>query len=1233
MDNFICILYSTHSDVYFIEYIKDINKVKLSEILGVELPYLSAESSPSQKWIIPKIGIRSAWGTKTIELLHSCDLRSISRIEKIKKLDETNKVDVLQERIIENLDDVISLLSSDNIVVGQDFHVINLHEGENSSSIESFSTTGKDSSSILSKYLIDSADVFQVLRIFQGALQRNPTDVELSMFAQINSEHCRHKYFCSHGLMKDIKSTFKDHPNNVISAYTDNAAVITSLGSLIFSPSVFNNEYQYEICDTGLVAKVETHNHPTAISPWEGAATGVGGEIRDEIATGVGGQSIAGLIGYNVSHFGLWEHLSKPRISKTKDVKSPLEIMIEASIGAAAFANEFGRPTILGYCRNFEFSDDSSTVKYGYDKPILLGGGLGKIKIKNAFKKDVPIGSRIIVLGGPCLLVGLGGSAASSQISSEDGDSRQNTVQRSNPEMQRKAHEVIRQLTLLQDVILTLHDVGAGGLCTAIPEMVYDANKGAIITLDNVLCDDSSMNSMEVWCNESQERFVLCIAEKNIHLIKEIASREKCPWSDVGIVTRAEENMLLVYHNKKKVVDIPLHLYLSIPIPPQVEIEKKHPLSLPISKDYDNKKRSLLETAKFITDISEKVFKFPTVGDKSYLITIADRTVGGLVVRDQMIGPYQVPVSDNGIVCNDFLTYTGSAMAIGERPSIAVHNPEKAVRVAITEAITNISSACIEDITEISLSCNWMACIPEESEKLDRSVHEAVRVCKDLGICIPVGKDSLSMKANNVIAPITIVATAFSNVPDVRQHITPMLKSSDNSILYFIDLSDGNNFLGGSVLEQIQEKNFSDVPDIGNIDHIKSLPKFIYELQKENIILSYHDRSDGGLFTTLCEMAMCSRIGIKISLETDDAVEFLFSEGPGIVIEVLVCNKFYTLPLKCEILGRTTKNNRVLIEGLEGPLFDESIETLMGWWTETSQYMQKERMKPPMGVTQPGFNPNKVDPVYPDWSLEQCDYTIIPHKIKRTLSVGILREEGTNGYVEMAAAFYAAGFICIDVHMSDVISKKVNINNFAGLVFCGGFSYGDVLGSGWGWSQTILQNPHLKNEFQRFFSDKKKFVLGVCNGCQMLSHLKSIIPGAEKWPHFTKNTSDQFEARWATVKLSETRKNSSIFFNNFNGTYMIPVAHSEGRICDKVPDELVTLRYHPNIYPNNPNGSYNGVAGLTNEDGRILIMMPHPERSFLSVQQTPLNHKKDFQKYGPWYKMFQNAYLWSHCQI
>lgn len=1114
-------------------------------------------------------------------------------------------------------------------------------------------------------------------------LGRNPNDIELYMFAQANSEHCRHKIFNADwtidgevqpkSLFKMIKNTFEVSSDFVHSAYKDNAAVMEGWAAGRFYPDAKTQAYDYHHQDIDILMKVETHNHPTAISPFAGAATGSGGEIRDEGATGRGSKPKAGLVGFTVSNLNIptlpqpWEvHYGKP-----ERIVTALDIMLEGPLGGAAFNNEFGRPNILGYFRTFEQKVDSFNGEEvrGYHKPIMLAGGLGNIKKDHIQKAEITVGAKLIALGGPAMNIGLGGGAASSVASGEsNADLDFASVQRENPEMERRCQEVIDKCWQLGDEnpIQFIHDVGAGGLSNAFPELVNDAERGGVFELRNVPNDEPGMSPLEIWCNESQERYVMSVAPENLALFTAICERERAPFAVVGEATREQHLTLSDRKFGNKPIDMPLDVLLGKP--PKM------------SKDVisSTAKGDVFDTANVdIQDAIKRVLQLPTVADKTFLITIGDRSVTGMVSRDQMVGPWQVPVSDVAVTTSAFDTYHGEAMSIGERTPVALLNHAASARLAVAESLTNIAGTNIGDIKRIKLSANWMSASNHPGE--DAGLYAAVKaigeeLCPELGLTIPVGKDSMSMKTawqengedKAVTSPLSLVITAFGAVKDVRKTITPQLRLSraaepalqeptsikpqerqaNDGCLMLIDLGNKKNRMGGSCLAQVYGKLGQTTPDVDSPKYLKSFYLLMQELVEKELITAYHDRSDGGLFTTIVEMAFAGKAGVEIDITGlgKDVASVLFSEELGAVIQVsetakdsvLALAKKYELSELLHTIGTVSADDMISFS-LEGECIVKNTRThYRTLWSSTTFAMQTLRDNPACAKQE---HDAKRDPENPGL------HSLLTFDINKDITapfinvgskpeVAILREQGVNSHVEMAAAFHRAGFTPIDVHMSDMLAGR-SLDNFAGLVACGGFSYGDVLGAGEGWAKSILFNEQVKAAFKAFFERNDTFSLGVCNGCQMLSNLKSLIPGAEHWPHFVTNQSERFEARVAMVEVADS---PSVFLSGMQGSRMpIAVSHGEGRAEFKLDNQIsmlknesqIALRFVDNYgrvtseYPANPNGSEQGVTGLTSLDGRSTIMMPHPERVFRTVSNSwrPDEWKED----GPWMRMFRNA--------
>ncbi|MEC9064193.1 MAG: phosphoribosylformylglycinamidine synthase, partial [Pseudomonadota bacterium] len=1047
---------------------------------------------------------------------------------------------------------------------------------------------------------------------------------------------------------------------NVLSAYKDNAAVIAGHKADWFLPHLDDQKYGRFHDEIHTMMKVETHNHPTAISPYPGAATGSGGEIRDEAATGRGAMPKAGLTGFSVSHLFIPGDLQswEKTIGKPDHIASALDIMLDGPIGGAAYNNEFGRPNILGYFRTFEEENkEESNTSWGFHKPIMIVGGMGNISDSSVKKNDIDAGSLIIVLGGPAMLIGLGGGSASSlNAGSSDSELDFASVQRDNAELERRAQEVITRCFAMgvqnkednANPIILIHDVGAGGLSNAIPEVADHSKMSADINLRDIDNAEPGMSPLEIWCNEAQERYVLSIHPDDLEVFDQVCKRERCPYAVVGEVA-THGNLRLkdeVYDNYP--IDMPMDVLFGKPPKTKLEITSEQ--------------KSIIDDGLKGIDIEEaalKILRFPTVSDKTFLIHIGDRTVGGLVSQDQFVGPWQVPVSDVAVTLKDHFGVQGEAMAMGERSPIAVHNAAASGRIAVGEAITNILSAPIGDIADIKLSANWMSSIM--TDRLKQDLYETVEAisvdfCSKIGITIPVGKDSLSMQTSWVneekqyknTAPLSLVISAFSPIDDVNNVITPQLKDKSESILLLIDLGQGQNRMGGSCLSQIYNRSLGETPDIENPEVLKKFFNAITKLKSRMLIQAYHDRSDGGLFACVSEMAFAGNMGLDLSLEAanqEELLKLLFSEELGCVIQIQNGDLDDVLDILNEAslsnsiypIGTVVKDKQISIKNNE---FNHSfdLKTLRQAWSKMSYEMQKLRDNPEtaeegfkkiLDVNDPGLNPKiKFGPT-------QIDYKRLT---KSSPKVAILRDQGVNSQIEMAVAFNKAGFNAYDIHMTDILNGQVNLDQYIGLVVCGGFSYGDVLGAGGGWAKSVLFNENAQNQFKTFFHREETFSLGICNGCQMMSQLKDLIPGADHWPRFVRNLSEQFEARLNMVEVLES---NSIFLNGMEGS-MIPIAtsHGEGRVQYSNDGDMnalieasgVTIRYVDNFgqpainYPDNPNGSESGFAGFCSEDGRSTIMMPHPERVMRTEQFSWC--PDDWKDHGPWARFFVNARDW-----
>lgn len=1213
-----------------------------------DLPDMTAENV----WVIPRLGTISPWSSKATDIAHNCELKSVHRIEHgtfytipgFHKKNTTslhNLYDPLTESLILSTKELEIIFQSPNPETFVQIPL--LKEG-----LTALKKANTDLGLSLSQ-----AEIDYLLTAFQ-ALNRDPTDVELMMFAQINSEHCRHKIFNAHwslngksqeaSLFSMIKNTYKKNPGDVLVAYKDNAAVIK--GPVVDQLSIEPHKQHYHWIkeSANVVLKVETHNHPTAISPFPGAATGSGGEIRDEAATGRGAHSVAGLTGFSVSHLNI-PNYSQPwetSLGKPKHLASALDIMLQGPMGAASFNNEFGRPTITGYFRTLE------TEHYGYHKPIMIAGGMGHIRDSQVEKKTLATDALLIALGGPGMAIGLGGGAASSRVTQEGAEALDfASVQRANPEMQRRVQEVINACVALgkDNPILSIHDVGAGGLSNAFPELVEGSEKGAWIDLRAIPTAEPGMSPLAIWCNESQERFALAIEEKSLPLFQQFAARERCPFGVIGKVMSKNLEVVDPVFDNNKPVDVPLPLLF------------EHSPRLDKKDAHLQPKTTVFETESIdLADAISRVLQYPCVSDKSFLITIGDRTVGGLIARDQMVGPWQVPVSDVGVVCHGFQTHQGQALAMGERSPVAMIDAAASARLAVGEAITNIAAAPIESISQIVLSANWMAAANVSGQ--GAALYDAVKavgleLCPELEICIPVGKDSLSMQVSwdkqQVTSPLSLVISATAPVIDVRKTLTPVLETQLETQLILIDLGQDSHPLGASVLAQTYQKTGDQTPDLKNPADLKNFFKAIQTLHQENLLHAYHDRSDGGLFVTLAEMAFASHVGLTIDITAlgKDPVASLFCETLGAVIQIekSQADKVFSILEKNQlrkyshIVAELNQQDEIQIYANKKCLYQESRVNLQRLWSKTSYHLQALRDNPNCAKQQydqilnakdPGLNAKVI--IVPD---EKILAPYINQRIKP--KVAILREQGVNSHKEMAAAFFAAGFDCVDVHMSDLLAERVTLKDFKGLAACGGFSYGDVLGAGRGWAQSILMHNKTRDAFAEFFANPDRFALGVCNGCQMFSHLKKLIPGAESWPEFLRNESRQYEARLTLVRVE---KSPSIFLTDMQNSILpIVVSHGEGyanfsnetlKTAEK--NELIALRYvdhnhQPTTqYPQNPNGSPNGITGLTTPDGRVTLLMPHPERSQRTTQLSW--HPKTWPENSPWLQFFYNARLW-----
>ena len=1256
--------------VHFIQSSSDLEPQEVSklEALLLYIPPASTNSKNDlQILVVPRFGTISPWSSKATDIAHNCGLTNIVRIERgtlyefsLKEAADENEIQqiahLLHDRMTESV--LFDAQEADSLFKDEaKRELVEVTLGNNPK--DALLSANQDMGLALAEDEID----YLIEKYEQ--LYRSPTDVELMMFAQANSEHCRHKIFNARwvidGQAKEetlfgmIKNTYQHSPENILSAYSDNAAVVTGHSATRFHANPSTHQYQFDNEDVHILMKVETHNHPTAISPFPGAATGSGGEIRDEGAVGRGGRPKAGLCGFSVSNLHLpgkfqpWEF----EYGKPDRIVSALDIIKEGPIGAASFNNEFGRPNILGYFRTLELDaseqQDHSDVR-GYHKPIMIAGGLGNVRKEHVLKEKFPDDTPIVVLGGPAMLIGLGGGAASSMASgtsTEDLDFA--SVQRGNAEMERRCQEVIEQCVVRgnESPIISIHDVGAGGLSNAIPELIHDADLGGSFEIRNIPNAEPGMSPKEIWCNEAQERYVIAVARDKLEEFEALCKRERCPYAVVGKSTKESQLVLSDNAFENNPIDIPMDILLG----------KTPKMTRDVASVATTSKA--INTAEInLEEAINRVLQLPSVASKSFLITIGDRTVTGMVARDQFVGPWQVPVSDVAVTCSDYKGYTGESMSMGERTPVALLSGPASGRMAICEAITNILASNVKQLSDIRLSANWMSPAGHVGE--DANLFATVQavgeeLCPDLGIAIPVGKDSLSMKSvwedngknKSVTAPLSLIISAFAPVEDVRKTLTPQLNLEiERSNLLLIDLGSKKNRMGGSALAQVFSQIGNTPPDLDNTTLIKSLFAAITELKTENLIQAYHDRSDGGLLACVCEMSFASHVGIDIHLDDlgDDKVASLFSEELGVVMQIDAedLDKVENIMVKHNLasithfFGKPNDTNTISISHNKKVIYEKDWCELLNHWSSTSHTIQSLRDNPEcadqeltaiIDKSNPGLSVKLTFDINEDTSVPYISTGVRP-------KIAVLREQGVNGHMEMAAAFDRAGFDSVDVHMTDLIEKRLKLDNFQGLVACGGFSYGDVLGAGGGWAKSILFNSYLKDEFANYFANPNFFALGVCNGCQMMSQLSDIIPGTEHWPTFVQNTSEQFEARLVMV---EVKNSASLLFNGMHGSAMpVVVAHGEGR-ADVSNDSLdylnkhnqITMNYINNsqqatdIYPFNPNGSPQGATGFCNEDGRFTIMMPHPERLFRSVQYSW--RPKEWAENGPWMRMFRNA--------
>jgi phosphoribosylformylglycinamidine synthase len=1239
---------------------------RLQQLLDAKHVDAQPDSAGLGFLVVPRLGTISPWSSKASDIAHNCGLDKVLRVERgvwyaisaAELSDEEKQAikaqlhDRMVEDVLESMSQAEALFRHDKPAPMQSVDVL----ANGRAAIEKADTElGLALSPDEIDYLVDA---------FQG-LGRNPNDVELMMFAQANSEHCRHKIFNAdwlidgepqeYSLFGMIRNTYNAlEGKGILSAYSDNASVIDGHNAKRFYP---NGDGVYEATEQAahVLMKVETHNHPTAIAPLPGAATGSGGEIRDEGAVGRGSKPKAGLTGFTVSNLQLpalpqpWEN----DYGKPDRIVSALDIMIEGPIGGAAFNNEFGRPNLCGYFRTFEQDNNGEQAvdRWGYHKPIMIAGGLGNIREEHVEKGAIDVGARLIVLGGPAMLIGLGGGAASS-IASGAGDADLDfaSVQRHNPEMERRCQEVIDQCWQMGDAnpIAFIHDVGAGGLSNALPELVKDGGVGGEFELRDVPSDEPGMSPLEIWCNESQERYVLAVKEQDLARFEALCARERCPYAVVGTAIEDKHITLGDRHFETKPVDLPMSVLFGKPPKMTRQFERTE---FAVSDDG-------LEGIE-LDEAARRVLQLPTVASKSFLITIGDRTVSGLVHRDQMVGPWQVPVADAALTLNDYQGYAGEAMAMGERTPLAMFDAPASGRMAVGESLTNIACAPVGDLSGVKLSANWMAAagVANEDQKLFDTVKAVgIELCPELGVAIPVGKDSMSMRTawqadgadKSVTAPVSLIISAFGAVADVRKSVTPQLKDDTDTTLLLIDLGAGKNRMGASALAQVYQRSLGTAADLDDAQQFKAFFAFVQALLSDGKLLAYHDRSDGGLFATVAEMQFASHVGVTLDLDSlgNQLLPALFNEELGAVIQVANSDLAAVLALAeqqglssvVHEIGTLNKADALHISFGGEIVFSEERYKLQRDWTETSYQIAALRDNAECAKQEfDSLLDKDARGLVADLSFDVERQPVSAELALTRPRIAILREQGVNGQVEMAAAFDRAGFETVDVHMSDLHRGLRKLEDFQGLTACGGFSYGDVLGAGEGWAKSVLFNESLRAQFQAFFERDNTFALGVCNGCQMLSNLKELIPGTEHWPRFVRNLSEQYEGR---LVQAEVLPSASVLLKDMAGSLIpIVVSHGEGRAefaSDSQQGALLAhgvdaLRYvdpqgQPALnYPHNPNGSPMGLAGVTSTDGRVTIMMPHPERVFRTVQGSWA--PESWGENGAWMQLIYNARL------
>jgi phosphoribosylformylglycinamidine synthase len=1255
---------------HFLELEAELDEGELSQVsallaYGIE-PVLPISKAPLML-VTPRPGTISPWSSKASDILKNCGISKLKRMERgvVYCMRDKNGgiltdalLEIVRPLIHDRMTEAVmdSIEAADTLfkhVPPREVATIEMLADGRRALAHANATLGLALSDDELDYLFDSFT----------RMRRNPTDVELMMFAQANSEHCRHKIFNAswvidgakrdHTLFGMIRDTHAAHPQGTLVAYSDNSSVIAGASIARFYPSA-DGRYGYSVEPTHILMKVETHNHPTAISPFAGAATGSGGEIRDEGATGTGSKPKAGLCGFSVSNLNIpgfshaWE---TEQYGRPERIVSPLAIMLEGPIGAAAFNNEFGRPNLAGYFRSLE--ETVAGQRRGYHKPIMLAGGVGNIREDHVHKHPLPTGSLLIQLGGPGLLIGLGGGAASSMTTgSNTADLDFDSVQRGNPEMERRAQEVIDRCWQMgaDNPILSIHDVGAGGLSNALPELVHGGGRGGRFELRAVPSEETGMSPREIWCNEAQERYVLAIPPPRLAEFQALCARERCPCAVLGEATESGHLQVSDSHFQNYPVDVDLEVILGKP--PRMTRDVSHasatltPLQL---------------AGVELREAAYRVLALPGVASKMFLIAIGDRSVGGMTARDQCVGPWQIPVADCAVTLMGYQTLQGEVFSIGEKAPLALIDAPASGRMAVVEAITNLAAARVDGLAQIKLSANWMAPAghPGEDAALFDTVAAVSEYCQALGISIPVGKDSMSMKTvwregvtqKTVTSPISLVITAFAHTPDATSHLTPQLRTDlGDTDLLLIDLGRGQNRLGASSLAQVFNQLGERCPDAPLPNSLAAFFDTVQALNAAGKLLAYHDRSDGGLFATLCEMSFAGHCGLDVDLDVlcknahAPSLDVLFNEEAGAVVQVRRADTSAVmlvfidagLGAACHRIGQPNTLDRLRLVHAGKAVLDESRTDLQSAWARTSYEIARLRDNPTCAAQEFAAHSDASDPgLSYTLAFDPAENVAAPYIASGVRPrVAVLREQGVNGQVEMAAAFDAAGFAPVDVHMSDILSGRVGLTEFKGLAACGGFSYGDVLGAGGGWAKSILFNPRARDEFAAFFARADRFALGVCNGCQMMSQLHGLIPGAEAWPRFERNLSEQFEARFVMAEILDS---PSLFFAGMAGSKLpIVVSHGEGRVLFRDPAHAhiapLVLRYVDNrglpteAYPANPNGSPGGATGYTTADGRFTILMPHPERIFRSAQ---LSWRPDgTDEASPWMRMFANARRW-----